>query len=670
MTGLPETRPIPQIGWTSPTPPIQPGPAARERPKLIGEILLERGLITEEQRRSALRAQKRQGGTIGRHLILDGAVTRLALYSALAEQWAAPLIDLVEQPIDERLVGDTPATEWMRRGWVPVERDADGGLLVATTVRLNDARLTEIAREYGAVAVRLRTTTDWDLTRAVQEACRSALVFGASERLASENDAASAKLGLRRWQKVAPIAIMVAVAIGLVLRPSATVVVLLAAANLLFLMNVGFKVLAGLRGMYMHRARSVYDRELRSERRRRGLSASTMRIPDSELPVYTILVPAYKEANIIEKLVRNLGALDYPKSKLEVLLLLEEDDHETIERVKQMAPPEYVRVLIVPPGGPQTKPRACNYGLSFASGEYVVIYDAEDQPQPAQLREVVAKFRTEEALDAHLGGETKPLVCVQAALNYFNADYNVLTRMFAVEYAHWFDSMLPGMDGTGVPIPLGGTSNHFATEKLIEVGAWDPYNVTEDADLGMRIAVAGGRVGVIESTTWEEACAQVGAWIKQRTRWIKGYMMTAAVNMRHPVIWIKRNGLPGMVSLFALILGTPIAFMLYPLVFGFTVITYLGIAVAGLHIPEWLLIAGTTNMVASNLLMIVFSGLAAWRRYNWRIAVFALLNPLYWLLHSIAAWRAADQMYFQPHVWEKTPHGLTEDHEHSSIVVS
>lgn len=643
---------------------------AAGRHQRIGEILIDRGLITPAQLERALVEQRRQGGTIGRLLILDGAVSRREMFSALAQQWDAPMIDLITEPVDERLVMDVPADEWMRRGWVPVRVRADDVLTVATTVRLEPEVCAEIAQEHGTTGVELRTTTDWDLVRAVQEACRAALVFGASESLAHENDAASAKQGLRRWQRVLPVVLLIAIIAGLLVCPSETVVILLAVANLVFLMNVGFKVVAGVRGAFVRRAHHVLEREIRRERRRRGVSGAVARIPNDELPVYTILVPAYKEANIIEKLVRNLGAIDYPKSKLEVLLLLEQDDVETISRVKSMAPPEYLRVLIVPPGGPQTKPRACNYGLSFASGEFVVIYDAEDQPQPQQLRDVVAKFRHEEQIRTRLHLDEKPLVCVQAALNYFNADYNVLTRLFAVEYAHWFDSMLPGMDGTGVPIPLGGTSNHFVTEKLLEVGAWDPYNVTEDADLGMRIAVLGGRVGVIESTTWEEACAHVGAWIKQRTRWIKGYMMTAAVNLRHPIFWGRQNGASGFVSLIALILGTPIAFLLYPLVFGFTIITYLGIVFAGLRIPEWLLIAGTTNMVVSNLLMIVFSGIAAWRRYNWRIGVFALLNPIYWLLHSAAAWRAAYQMYFQPHVWEKTPHGLTEEYEHSSIVVS
>ena len=642
-------------------------------PRRIGEILLDRGLITEQQLDQALADQRAGGGPLGRHLILNGAVQRMEMYGALAEQWRAPFVDLVQideqGEIDAVAILAEPAETWVERGWLPIRIErpahAPSSITVATTVPLAESARAEIIARYGVDQLQLVTTTDWDLVRVVQSICRAALVFGAAESLASTDNSASAKDGLNAWQRALPVIAVAIIVVGAVLDPLLTAVAVLAIANAMFLVNVGFKVLAGVRGS----ARRVWRRrlgdEIHRQRQQRGLPDPEFSIPDDDLPVYTILVPAYREANIITKLVANLGALDYPKSKLDVLLLLEEDDDETIAAVKAMRPPEYVRMLIVPPGGPQTKPRACNYGLAFARGEFVVIYDAEDRPQPRQLRQVVERFRTAQQVDRT---DERPLVCVQAALNYFNADYNVLTRLFAVEYAHWFDSMLPGMDEWHVPIPLGGTSNHFVTEQLRNLGAWDPYNVTEDADLGMRIAVHGGRVGVVDSVTWEEACAEVPAWVKQRTRWIKGYMMTGAVNARHPVAWLKQNGLPGFITLTTLIIGTPLAFLAYPLVLGFTVITYVGVKFIGLDLPEWLVIGGTINMLASNALMIAFAGAAAWRRYNWRIAAFALLNPLYWILHSVAAWRAAWQMYFSPHRWEKTPHGLTEEYEDSSVV--
>jgi cellulose synthase/poly-beta-1,6-N-acetylglucosamine synthase-like glycosyltransferase len=227
--------------------------------------------------------------------------------------------------------------------------------------------------------------------------------------------------------------------------------------------------------------------------------------------------------------------------------------------------------------------------------------------------------------------------------------------------------MLHGMEAFRLPIPLGGTSNHFRTDRLRELGGWDPYNVTEDADLGLRLAASGYRVDVVKSTTWEEATARVGPWIRQRTRWIKGYILTAAVNLRHPWAWFRLNGIRGLITMFGLILGTPIAFLFYPLVLAFSLVSWLIGPVVPIFLPGWLLVLGTINMVAFNLLMVLVSAVAAWRRYNWRIAVFAVFLPVYWLLHSYAAWRAALQVGWAPHLWEKTPHGLTEEYDDGII---
>ncbi len=628
----------------------------------IGQALVRAGMVTASEIEVALAEQSCEGGRLGQHLILAGVVSRREMYAALAEQWESPLVDLVADPGDASLVRGR-GNLFYDRGWMPWRR-VRNGLIIATSVPPDDALMDDARRVTGYEQISVRTTTDWDIVQAVSQACRDDLIYEASNLLADEKPHESARDGLRRWQTYTP-PIVTGVFIALVVvQPRLSLIVALTVTNAAFLISIGFKSVAALRWPFMRRRALGRKLAILKERERRGLPiAPDDRIPDDELPMYSILVPAYNESNIIEKLIHNLGSLDYPKSKLDVLVLLEKDDVETVAVAKAMNPPEYVRIMVVPEGMPQTKPRACNYGLSFARGEYVVIYDAEDRPDPGQLRMAVGAFRADEFERRQLHPDSRPVVCVQAALSYFNADFNVLTRMFAVEYALWFGAMLPGLDNSGIPLPLGGTSNHFVTDVLRRLGAWDPYNVTEDADLGIRASVEGYKVSVIDSNTWEEAASQTSVWIKQRTRWIKGYMITAAVNTRNPIRFARRTGPMGVLGLVGLIMATPLAFLAYPLAAAFTVATYVGVRFLGLDLPEWLLYQGVLAMVAGNLTMIAVSAIAASRRYSWRIAVFALLTPIYWFMHSYAAWRAVFQMMSSPHGWEKTPHGLTEEYE-------
>lgn len=627
----------------------------------LGQLLIERGLATETDVELALAEQQREGGYLGRHLLLAGVVQRRDMYRALAEQWGTELVDLVASPPQTDLVANLDHEWALSSQWLPYRQNGNV-TVIATSASPTEELLSE-AREMFGPRIEVLATTDWDIQQALQASFRREMLYDAADKLSVEDPQVSARVALTTWQKVLPALLLAALVIGLLLNVRSTVVVVLFIANISFAISILFKSLASINAPIVRAKQRLAQRKLQRWRTELGVEHQEHRIPDSELPVYTILIPAFHEANIIAKLIENIGALDYPRSKLEVLLLLEEDDQETIAAAKAAAPPVNVRILVVPRGNPQTKPRACNYGLAMASGEFVVIYDAEDRPEPDQLRKAIASFREDERIRRDVDPQARPLVCVQAALNYFNAEHNVLTRMFAVEYSHWFDSMLPGMEGTGIPLPLGGTSNHFRTRELRELGGWDPWNVTEDADLGLRASVRGYRVGIINSTTWEEACSKVPAWIKQRTRWIKGYMVTAAVNMRRPLRFLKRTGLGGAVGMIGLIAGTPMAFLAYPLVLGFTIVTYVGVQFIGLDLPSGLLGLGWATMILGNALMILVSGIVSWKRYGPRVAVFALLNPAYWVLHSIAAWRAAYQMVRTPHVWEKTPHGLDEEED-------
>ncbi len=230
----------------------------------------------------------------------------------------------------------------------------------------------------------------------------------------------------------------------------------------------------------------------------------------------------YRERAVAEKVVRAALSLDYPREKLDIKLLLEEDDPETLAEIRAAEWPSCVETIIVPHGSPKTKPKACNHGLLAARGEYLVIYDAEDRPEPDQLKKAICAFRR---VDPRV-------VCLQAKLNYYNPRQNHLTRFFTLEYTSWFDLFLPGLHVLSAPIPLGGTSNHFRVKALRDLGGWDPFNVTEDCDLGIRLHREGYRTAVLDSTTWEEANSRLFNWIRQRSRWVKGYIQTHLVHTR------------------------------------------------------------------------------------------------------------------------------------------
>jgi cellulose synthase/poly-beta-1,6-N-acetylglucosamine synthase-like glycosyltransferase len=307
-------------------------------------------------------------------------------------------------------------------------------------------------------------------------------------------------------------------------------------------------------------------------------------------------------------------------------------------------------IILVPPSQPQTKPKACNFALRFARGEYLVIYDAEDRPEPDQLRKVVATFRRSPPNTA----------CLQCRLSYYNAKENWLTRMFTLDYALWFDQVLPGLERLNMPIPLGGTSNHFRTDVLRELFAWDPFNVTEDADLGIRIGQKGHRVGVVDSTTFEEASCHSSNWIRQRSRWIKGYMQTLLVHTRRPLHLIRSVGPLGFLGFVFFIGGTVLAGLLNP-IFWALYLLWLVASLSGFEsvFPQILLFLALFNLLAGNGAFIYLSMLAPIRRGWLELIPYSLTVFGYWVLMSIAAYKALWQLLRNPFFWEKTEHGVS-----------
>ncbi len=373
-------------------------------------------------------------------------------------------------------------------------------------------------------------------------------------------------------------------------------------------------------------------------------------ISDEKLPVYSILVPLYREARVLPALIRALRAIDYPKNKLDIKLIVEMDDEDTARAADAAAADPRFSVIRVPDGLPRTKPRACNYAVPFALGEFTVIFDAEDIPETDQLRKAVAAFRASD----------DSVACLQARLNFYNANECWLAKMFALDYALWFDYLLPGLDRLNIPMPLGGTSNHFRTDALRAIHCWDPYNVTEDADLGIRLARAGLRVRTLDSTTFEEATTTLGNWLRQRSRWMKGYMQTWLVHMRSPRALYRNAGLRGFVGFQLFIGGTFLSAFINPLLWlSFLLYVFFGTSLFVSPFGVLTAHVSMVSLVAGNSIFAYLAMLGPYRRGWLELSPYGLTAPLYWLLISGAAMRALWQLFTRPFHWEKTEHGLS-----------
>ncbi len=405
--------------------------------------------------------------------------------------------------------------------------------------------------------------------------------------------------------------------------------VALGLVNLFLFASVAFKLVAVLSGLKAKRPEYALD-EI------------------EDYPFYTILAPVFREPEVVRSLAKNLGEMNYPADRFEILLLLEEIDDVTAEALVDI--PGNLLSVVVPASSPQTKPKACNWALHVTRGEFCVIYDAEDKPDVDQLLIALAAFQTP-------GNED--VLVVQGALDYWNDEQNPITRMFALEYAWWFQCMLPGLSALGVPIPLGGTSNHFRSGPLREIHGWDGYNVTEDADLGIRASAHGWRVSIIPSMTKEEANSQAWNFVRQRSRWLKGYMMTALVRTRHPIELYRTVGIRGFASFVFLIAGTPFTFLVTPVLW---VLFFLSITIG----PEWLAVLfegrwgtlATINLFVVNAVVMWLNLMACTYEQRSKLVWWTFANPFYWLLHSTAAYMGLYELIVKPHFWQKTNHGL------------
>lgn len=445
----------------------------------------------------------------------------------------------------------------------------------------------------------------------------------------------SASVPLLGWQRWGLWAVLIVVVMLAVWQPMPTAVVVVGLCTAAYVFTMVDRVLLFRDGL-ASRPIIVTDEEARA-------------VPDADLPTYTVLVPAYDEPEVVANLIRAIEGLEYPPDKLQVLLLLEADDEATITAAKAISESDTITTLLVPPAQPRTKPKACNFGLFYSTGEIVTIYDAEDLPEPLQLRRVAVAF-------ARL---TDDVACVQAELAYHNGNQNMLTGWFTAEYALWFGFLLPGFMRRNSPIPLGGTSNHLRRSVLDEIGSWDPFNVTEDADLGLRIAASGYRTAIIDSRTLEEANSDPINWVRQRSRWYKGYLQTWLVHMRRPVELYRTIGLRSFIRFNFVMAGTPIVAVLNLAFWLITVLWFLGQpTLIGAVFPWYIYFPALCALVLGNFATLYMNLITLCEDDRPDLLGPALTVPLFWLMMSIAATKGVYQLIRRPSYWEKTFHGL------------
>lgn len=473
----------------------------------------------------------------------------------------------------------------------------------------------------GAVVYEINTK-EAELNRRLAEADALAV---ACDGFATAKPELSAKFGLTQGQRAGGWALLGAACIFLLRSPDDLGAIGLALASAVFSAVILLRISAGIAAAIRTTAR--YE-----------VAMAPAITTDAYLPVTTYLVPAYREANMAAHIVEAIGALDYPASRLDVKLLVEADDSETVAAFRALRLPEHIEIIPVPHGLPRTKPKALNYGLAFAKGDIIAVLDAEDLPHPEQARA---------AAKALMAGPEE-LAVVQAPLSIYNGGRAWIAAQSALEYAVHFGAWLPLMQRMQWPLLLGGTSNYFRRAALIEVGGWDPYNVTEDADLGLRLSRAGYHACMIEPPTREEAPLRMGHWLNQRSRWIKGHIQTWLVLMRNPLTAIHDLGVWGFIGAQVSLGGSLLTVALHGPLLLWTLFGALSLAPLGV----W-----SAALFGSGYASVAFAAIATGGLRGRWLAVLTL--PLYWPLLSIALVRALWGLKTSPHYWAKTPHGVS-----------
>jgi len=599
----------------------------------LGHVLVEDGYVTPRQLEDALDAQRRMDVPLGRILRANGALSEEQLYSSLAEQYGLALVDLQTFP-PEAEIADLIAPQlcvahgiipWMRRG---------GVVMVATS---RPDRFAEVDAAIGAKGLRVMPVLarEDSIAKAQGAAYGATLAHDAEYRLPGQFSCRG--WGGSGWRRAAWCLALGAPVFGALLWNAWAVYVAMAWFTVATLIiSMGLKITAVV---------AFLVRQIKALSR--GPDAPVMALKQ---PHVSIIVPLLRETEIADVLVRRLSCLTYPKALLDLVLVLEENDELTRATLARSELPSWMRVIEVPAGasGLTTKPRALNYALDFCRGSIVGIWDAEDAPEPDQIEKVVARFQT----------AGPQVACLQGRLDYYNPKANWIARCFTIEYATWWRLVMPGVAQLGLPLPLGGTTLFFRRDLIERLAGWDAHNVTEDADLGIRLARAGYSTELIDTTTFEEANCRAWPWVRQRSRWLKGFAITWSTHMRRPAQLLRDLGLYRFIGLQVFFFSALSPFLLTPMYWSFLLMS-LGL-VANPFGNDHLGLGVLVLFVVCELASLTIHIGAARRTAHKGLWPWALTMTFYFQLGCIAVYKAVFELLTAPFYWDKTEHGVSQ----------
>ncbi len=595
----------------------------------LGQLLVEAGLISPAQLVQALEAQLRLNVPLGEILVSKGLLQKHQLLDVLAQQAGLMRANLEGPHRQSDLMDHRPREFWFRHRAVPWMTLGDATIIATENVAAIPALRASFA---GSETLFVVAPEDRIMAHLSAHYAR-AMVRDAESKLA-------APLSCRHWcisPKPAAIGMLVALCLGtaaLWLAPLALFTGLCMIAVFTLALISGLKLVGLLAWPF----------------RIKEIPTTTERFRPIRLPRISILVPLFHETEIADTLVERLKQLTYPEPLLDVLLVLEDSDAQTRETLRQTALPPWMRIIEVPDSGTiTTKPRALNYALRYCKGEIIGVWDAEDAPAPDQLDRVAQAFSEAPAKTA----------CLQGILDYYNPRSNWLSRCFTIEYASWFRVILPGISRLGLVIPLGGTTFFVRRAALERVGAWDAHNVTEDADLGVRLARFGYKTELIPTVTGEEANCHPLRWIRQRSRWLKGFMMTYAVHMRAPRRLLRDLGWKRFIGVQCFFLGTLAQFLLSPVLLSFWMIPFGLPHPVALTLSPALLWAICGLFFFTEVINLIIGCLAVSGPRHRFLMIWVPTLPLYFPMGALAAYKAAAELIRRPFYWDKTEHGLS-----------